>query len=194
MSIGKIIKTGLAIYGGAVLAKKLGQYIFVKNKDKIAAKVKEKIVKACDKAIDEVFKDTTPKKAYSFKASEIAAKVKEKIIKACDKAIDKVFKDTTPKKAYSFKASEIAFHTADDAYDIRQRMIDTIHERGKATVDDYKDLAAIAGLGFIWDSEDYKWGWTDPDIFESAPVERITWGSTYMYYLDVRHPDRLEGK
>lgn len=157
MSIGKIIKTGLAIYGGAVLAKKLGQYIFVKNKDKIAAKVKEKIVKACDKAIDEVFKDTTPKKAYSF------------------------------------KASEITFHTADDAYDIRQRMIDTIHAHGKATVYDYKDLAAPCA-DFLYDSEDYKWGWTDPDIFEAASVERKIWGTTYMYYLEVQHPDRLEGK
>lgn len=158
MSIGKIIKTGLAIYGGAVLAKKLGQYIFVKNKDKIAAKVKEKIVKACDKAIDEVFKDTTPKKAYSF------------------------------------KASEIKFHTADDAYDIRQQMINMIHERGKATVDNYKDLAVTKGLSLAYYSNDSKWGWTDPDIFEAASVERIIWGSSYMYYLEVRHPDRLEGK
>lgn len=153
MSIGKIIKTGLAIYGGAVLAKKLGQYIFVKNKDKIAAKVKEKIVKACDKAIDEVFKEPE-------------------------------------KKPYKFKASEITFHTADDAYDIRQRMIDTIHEYGQAMVGDYKDLAAICPNY----PEDYKWGWTDPDIFEAASVERKIWGSTYMYYLEVQHPDRLEGK
>lgn len=158
MSIGKIIKTGLAIYGGTVLAKKIGRYLFVKNKDKIAAKVKEKIIKACDKAIDEVFKDTTPKNEYFF------------------------------------KASEIAFHTADSAYYIRQRMIDTIHARGKATVDDYKDLA-VPYADFLYDSEDCKWGWTNPDIFEMAPIERVKNNSAingYEYYIDVRHPDKLE--
>ena len=56
MNIGKIIKTGLAIYGGAVLAKKLGRYIFEKNKGKIVDKIREKIMDGCNKVIDDIFK------------------------------------------------------------------------------------------------------------------------------------------
>ena len=140
MSIGKIIKTGLAIYGGTVLAKKIGRYLFVKNKDKIAAKIKEKIVKACDKAID------------------------------------------------------VSFWNAGSAYDIRQRMVDNIHEHGKVTVRDYKQLSDVRSDI----PEDDDWGWTDPNDFESAPIERAIFGDgyvydddEYVYYIDVRHPDKL---
>ena len=66
MSIGKIIKTGLAIYGGTILAKKIGRYLFVKNKDKIVNKIREKIMDGCNKAIDDVFR--TEKKEDEYKA------------------------------------------------------------------------------------------------------------------------------
>lgn len=157
MSIGKIIKTGLAIYGGTVLAKKIGRYLFVKNKDKIAAKIKEKIVKACDKAIDEVFKDDKKKNPYSF------------------------------------KAVDVSFWNAGRAYDIRQIMVDNIHEHGKVTVRDYKQLSDVRSDI----PEDDDWGWTDPNDFESAPIERAIFGDgyvyddEYVYYIDVRHPDKL---
>lgn len=155
MSIGKIIKTGLAIYGGAVLAKKLGQYIFVKNKDKIAAKVKEKIVKACDKAIDEVFK--------------------------------KEPEDET----INFKASLFSMPNADSAYNTRQAMIDLIHDESYGTV---SDLILLTGTYFISPAGS-KWGWTDPNEFEMAPIERLKKeDGTYEYYIDVGYPHRLEGK
>lgn len=131
MSIGKIIKTGLAIYGGAVLAKKLGRYIFVKNKEKIVEKVREKILNVCDKAIDNIFKE----------------------------------KETN----YGFCSWDVKFVTADNAYDARQRMIDIIHNEGKATVADFKDLN-----GYLTDISDYKHGWTDPDAWEAAPIDRFT--------------------
>lgn len=154
MSIGKIIKTGLAIYGGTVLAKKIGRYLFVKNKDKIAAKIKEKIVKACDKAIDEVFKD-----------------------------------DKKKNPVYSFHASDITFVSADSAFYAREKMVEMIHDLGQATVANLKDLRES-----LIDYEDTIWGWTDPNIFEAAPIKRIKNDSAiygYEYYIDVRHPDKL---
>lgn len=133
MSIGKIIKTGLAIYGGAVLAKKLGRYIFVKNKEKIVEKVREKVLNVCDKVIDDIFKE--PEK----------------------------------EKPYGFCSWDVKFVMADDAYDARQRMIDIIHDNGRATVADFKDLN-----GYLTDTLDLKYGWTDPDAWEAAPIDRFT--------------------
>ena len=130
--IWKVVKTGLAIYGGAVLAKKLGRYIFDKNREKIIEKVREKVLNVCDKAIDNIFKE--PKKETN----------------------------------YTFCPWDIDFATADEAYDARQQMIDIIHKKGKATVADFKDLN-----NRLTDFSDCKYGWTDPDAWEAAPVDRF---------------------
>lgn len=154
MSIGKIIKTGLAIYGGTVLAKKLGRYIFAKNKDKIAAKIKEKITSVCDKAIDEVFHGEEKKASYSF------------------------------------KPSDIWFHNADEAYDVRQKMIGIIYDHGMATVADFKNLVGVNSF-----FSDYKYGWKDPNIFEVAPIERkisALMNNGYVYFIDCLLPGNLE--
>ena len=158
MSIGKIIKTGLAIYGGAVLAKKLGRYIFVKNKDKIAAKIREKIVEGCDKAIDDIFHGD-------------------------EKEIPIV-------KPFAYHTSDVLFSSADEAYTGRQKMIDRIHEYGFATFADLHSVAKIVNK----DPNAENYGWTDPDIFERAIVERVKHTSIYSeyaYYIETDPPERL---
>lgn len=154
MSIGKIIKTGLAIYGGTVLAKKIGRYLFVKNKDKIAAWCKNKIVESCDKALDNIFHG-----------------------------------DEKKDPVYLFHANDISFVNADCAFYAREKMIEAIHDLGRATVADLKRISFMQPT-----YEDTKWGWTDPDIFEAASIDRFKNDSTmdgHKYYVDVRHPDKL---
>lgn len=95
MNIGKLIKTGLAIYGGTVLAKKLGRYIFVKNKDKIIDWTKKKIQVACDKAIDDIFHCEEKNAAYSFRSSDVCFLTADDAFEASRKMLDVV-------KTYAF--------------------------------------------------------------------------------------------
>lgn len=89
MRIGKLIKTGLMIYGGYTLAEKAGVYLFKKYKDKIVEKVRNKVLELSNKAIDEIF-HTEKRENLHFVGSDIWFSDVDKAYDARQKMIDRI--------------------------------------------------------------------------------------------------------